>query len=46
MGVKHVRMMCCLITWNFVEWNHGIVEARYKHVRAVRLYKIGTIDSL
>ena len=33
MGIKHVRIMCRLITWNVDIWNHGPIEARYAHVR-------------
>ena len=33
MGIKHVMIMCRLITWNVDILNHGLVEARYLHVR-------------
>ena len=33
MGIKHVRIMYRLITWNVDIWNHSLVKARYTHVR-------------
>ena len=33
MGLRQVRLMCRLITWNVDIWNHSLVEARYTHVR-------------
>ena len=33
MGIKYVRILCRLNTWDFDIWNHSLVEARYTHVR-------------
>ena len=32
MSIKHVRILCRLITWNVDKWNHSLVEALYTHV--------------
>ena len=34
MGMKHVRIMCRLITCSANIRNHNLVEVRYTHVRA------------
>ena len=34
--MKHVRILCRLITWNVNIWNHDLVEVRYTHVRAIK----------